>query len=97
MIKKTKSGYVMDSVWRETVTEYSLTEKEQLTVRIGSFHQLRHTCGNCSSCDDPDVIALEAISPEGDSFWICDKCAEKFAPELFNEMIKERRILESKF
>ena len=96
MIKKTKSGLVMDSVWVVTVKEYSLTEKELLKVQIGSFQYLKETCGNCSFRNRTHPISLEAVSPEGDSFWICDKCAEKNAPELFKKMIKERRIFESK-
>ena len=90
MIKKTKSGYVMDSVWREAVTKYSLTEEDQLEVNISFFRANMEVCGNCSSYGRHGYISLRAGSPGDEGFWICDECAEKFAPELFKIMIKER-------
>jgi len=93
MIRKTKAGYVMDKVWKPTMTRYSLDKPERLTLYIAEDGFMRRYCGSCGLNERANYYSVRASSPPGAKkqfdVWICDKCAKKWAPDLQAEADKK--------
>jgi len=93
MIRKTETGYVMDEVWRPTVTQYSLDKAECLALRIAPDGFMRQCCGSCGRDERGDYYSVRAFSPPDAGkkldVRICAECAKRWAPELQAEADKK--------
>jgi len=92
-IKKVGEKFMMGQVKVERIVTVLLPESEWLELKIAPdcFH--RRTCGCCGRFERPDIYSVQAFSRSSEqerSFWICDQCVEKWAPELLPELKKER-------
>jgi len=44
-----------------------------------------YVSGSCGLDERPDIFSVQASGPGLRYVWICEYCAEKFCPELFEE------------
>jgi len=84
----------MDEVFLPTLTKYSLDKAERLTLRIAGDNFTRRFCKSCGLNERADIYSVRASSSADSKkkvdVWICDECAEKWAPTLYDEAEKKR-------
>lgn len=88
-ITKKKDGYYLKSGLFETLVKKELSPPAKIGID-NSGMLFRHACPICGHNPRRDVYAL-VITWQEQIYVICDSCAEKYCPELFEKMKKMQK------
>lgn len=91
-VKKIHGSYIMDGVVLPTLTWRRLRGPNRLALYVSDHgNYCRQFCCLCGLNERGDVFQVRArpAGGTGRGEWICDRCAEKWAPELYEEAEKK--------